>query len=107
MAPYPHMPAGAQPIASTFSSRPVTYTATGAEGVDFNVPIGYTMADTTYAVVWASGGGTSGAGANQSSGVPIVDMPIASRTTTTFRVVLGQALAAGDKLQFVVTGSFL
>lgn len=101
-----HMPTNGQPTGSTFSSKPITYVGTGLEGFDFIVPIGATMADALYAITWASAGGVSGGDGKQTSGVEIVDLPLASRTTTQFRVVLGQALAAGDKLQFVITGSF-
>lgn len=99
-----HMPATAQP--GSFAVFPVTYTATGSEGTDFSVPLGVTMSSTTYGVYSQSAGGTSGDG-TQSSGVEVVDLPIASRTTTTFRVVLGQQPAAGDQLQFLVTGTVL
>lgn len=99
--PYPHMPASGLP--GNYSVFPVTYTGTGAEGTDFVVPIGATMSSTAYGVFSQSAGGTSGDG-SQTSGVEVVDMPIASRTTTAFRVVLGSALAAGDTLQFLING---
>lgn len=102
--PYPHMPTGGSVAGTLYRSVIVNYVGTGLEGSDFLVPIGATMADTAYAVTVASAGGSSGDG-TQTSGVEVVDMPIASRTTTQFRVVLGAPLAAGDKLQFVVTGN--
>lgn len=95
---------GTQPAGSVFGNVIVDYTGTGGEGTDFTVPINATMADDDYAVTWSSAGGSSGDG-TQTSGVEVVDIPIASRTTTAFRVVLGSALAAGDELQFVVTGN--
>lgn len=106
MAPYPHMPTSGSPSGTLFRSVIVNYVGTGLEGFDFNVPIGATAADNLYAITWASAGGLGGGDGKQTSGVEVVDLPLASRTTTQFRVVLGQALAAGDKLQFVITGSF-
>jgi hypothetical protein len=103
MAPYPHMPATAQPSGTGVFA--CTYTATGSEGTDVTVSIGKTMFDATYAVVFSSAGGTSGTDSKQSSGVEVVDIPIASRTTTTFRIVLGQQPAVGDKLQFIIMGN--
>ena len=89
------------PPVTTFA---VTYTATGSEGTDFTIPIGATLASGSYAVIVQSAGGASVDG-TQSSGVEVIDLPITNRTTTTFRIVLGQALAPGDVLQFLVTGS--
>lgn len=99
-----HMPTSAQPAGQSYRSLIVRYTGIGSEGTDITVPIGTPMLDTTYAVTVTSAGGTSGDG-TQTSGVEVVDMPRASRTTTQFRVVLGQALAAGDVLEFIVTGT--
>ena len=100
------MPTGGSPSGSSFRSVIVNYVGTGLEGSDFVVPIGATAADLLYAITWASAGGTSGGDSKQTSGVEVLDLPIADRTTTQFRVVLGQPLAAGDKLQFVLTGNF-
>lgn len=82
----------------------VNYTGTGSEGTDFTVSLGTTMSDTNYAIAYASAGGTNGDG-TQTSGMEVVDMPVAARTTTTFRVVLGAPMAAGDKLQFLILGN--
>lgn len=100
--PYPHMPASG--LLGNYSVFPVTYVGLGTEGTDFSVPIGKTMTDATYGVFAQSSGGTSGDG-TQTSGVEVVDLPIASRTTTAFRVVLGSTLAAGDTLQFLINGT--
>lgn len=100
------MPTSGAAAGSLYRSVIVNYVGTGSEGADFTVPLGATAADTSYAITWASAGGTSGGDSKQTSGVEVVDLPIADRTTAQFRVVLGQALAAGDKLQFVITGSF-
>lgn len=99
------MPSFSNPgIVSGASLVLVNYIGTGAEGTDVTMTIPNAMANATYAVLVASAGGTSGDG-TQASAVEVVDMPIASRTTTTFRVVLGKSLTAGDKLQFVVAGT--
>jgi hypothetical protein len=76
--------------------RVVTYTATGAEGTDFMVDIGATLAADDYEVLWSPAGVTN---------LPILDLPTAlagDRTTTQFRVVLADALAADDVLKFFV-----
>lgn len=98
-----HMPAIAQPAG--VATVPVVYVATGIEGADLTIPIPRPMFDTAYSIVFSSGGGTSGDDSKQSSGVEVVDMPTASRTTTTFRVVLGQQPAAGDVLNFLLFGT--
>jgi hypothetical protein len=74
----------------------VDYTATGAEGTDFSVTIGSTLASDTYTVVWAPKGMAS---------VPIIDLPdtvAGDRTTTTFRVLTSAQMTAGDVISFVV-----
>lgn len=79
------------------SSRIVTYTATGAEGVDFTVPIGTTLALDTYEVGLL---GIAGA-----ANFPILDFPNAvagDRTTTTFRVLSAAVLTVGDILKFQI-----
>lgn len=86
-----------------FRTFAVGYTATGSEGTDFTVTLQNAMANTSYSVFAANAGGTSGDG-SQSSGVDVIDLPVASRTQTAFRVVLGASLAAGDQLQFLVAG---
>lgn len=74
----------------------VDYVATGAEGSDFNVPIGATLVNDTYQVFWAPKGVTM---------IPVVDLPntlAGDRTTTTFRVITSASLTAGDTLSFLV-----
>lgn len=74
----------------------INYIATGIEGTDFNVPIGQTLANTTYGVTWAPAG---------VSNVPVLDLPnrIASdRTVTQFRVQLATSFTAGDRIAFFV-----
>jgi len=81
---------------STATVQRVTYTATGAEGTDFFVTIGVTMAADTYDVFPAAKGVTS---------VPIIDCPDTlgtDRTTTTFRVLTADVLTAGEKIAFLV-----
>lgn len=81
---------------STANVVTVNYTATGAEGTDFTVTIGATMASDTYLVVPTTRGVAS---------VPVMDCPdtlAADRTATTFRVVTADVLTAGDKLAFLV-----
>jgi hypothetical protein len=103
--PYPHMPAGVfPPVTSGMQTFSVDYTATGTEGTDFDVQIGQVMADTTYSVVPANAGGTSGDG-TESSGVYTPEIPNAGRGLGQFRVLIGAPLVAGDVLKFVITGN--
>ena len=79
------------------SSRIVTYTATGAEGIDFMVPIGTALASDGYTVLWAPAG---------VSNVPVLDLPNTQpgdRTQTHFRVALADVLTLGDVLTFVIS----
>lgn len=73
----------------------VTYTATGIEGTSFMVPLPEARADASYSVVWAPQGVTN---------VPLLDLPQnpGDRTTTAFRVLTAEQLAAGEKLHFWV-----
>ncbi len=81
---------------STATVQRVTYTATGAEGTDFSVTIGVTMAADTYGVFPAP--------------VDVVNVPVLScpnalgtdRTTTAFRVLTADVLTVGDKIEFLV-----
>lgn len=79
------------------AARIVEYTATGAEGTDFMVPVGTTLADDEYEVGLF---GTRGV-----VNVPICDFPNAlagDRTQTEFRVVTAAVLTAGDVLLFQI-----
>ena len=81
---------------STSIVQRVTYTATGAEGTDFSVTIGTTMASDDYDVFPAAKGVSS---------VPIIDCPDTlgtDRTTTAFRVLTSDVLTAGEKIAFLV-----
>lgn len=79
---------------TTNTARIVSYTVTGAEGSDFNVGIGATLSNDEYGLIWSPTGLTT---------VPLLDLPTADRTTTSFRVlVTGGALTVGDKLTFFV-----
>ncbi len=91
MAPYPHMPGATLPVGPVR----VTYVATGAEGEDFRVPIGSTMSNNTYDIVFQPMG---------MAALPAVDMPNGpgDRTTVDFRVLTNGPLTAGDKLRFFV-----
>lgn len=73
----------------------VNYTATGAEGVSFVVPIGADMGTDQYVIMWAPSGVTD---------FPVPDFPdgAGDRTSTQFRVNVAAALTAGDKLSFVL-----
>jgi hypothetical protein len=77
--------------------RIVTYTATGAEGTDFTVSIGATLALDTYEVGYF---GAAGAAI-----IPVFDFPAAlagDRTTTTFRVLSSSVLTAADVFKFQI-----
>lgn len=71
----------------------VTYTATGSEGTSFTVPIGLTMSNANYVVLWS---------AQNVSNFPIVNLPTAGRTTTTFPVETAVQMTAGEQLVFVL-----
>ncbi len=71
----------------------VRYTATGTEGVDFVVPIGLTLPSAGYGLSWAPAG---------MAAIPAVDLPVAGRTTNSFRVLINAALTAGDVILFTV-----
>lgn len=97
-----HMPTygedgnGCSAEGSCADPRVVTYTATGAEGTDFNVSIGATLAADDYELTWAPAGVAA---------LPILDLPSAlagDRTTSQFRVLVGDALTAGDVLKFFI-----
>lgn len=75
------------------TARRVPYTATGAEGTDFTVSIGATLAASDYGMTWAPAGVAS---------LPILDLPEDDRTTTQFRVLVGDPLTAGDRLDFFI-----
>lgn len=82
---------------SCASTRIVTYVGTGAEGVDFSVPIGTTLAADTYNVGLL---GIAGA-----VNFPILDFPnvlAGDRTTTAFRVLAAAPLTVGDILKFLI-----
>ena len=72
----------------------VTYTATGSEGSDFDVPIGATLVSANYSVEFSCAGATY---------IIDADMPTADRTTSQIRVVTTSAPVAGDVLDFVLT----
>ena len=90
-----HMPTFANPDVTAGGRILVDYTATGLEGVSFLCPIGQTLAGANYRVFWAPQGVTN---------LPVPDFPTnpGDRTTTYFRVNVAAALAAGDKLTFVL-----
>jgi hypothetical protein len=98
----PHMPTYGEDGSGCTSegcstTRIISYTATGAEGTDFNVPIGATLAADTYNVGLL---GTAG-----SANFPVLDFPNAlagDRTTTQFRVLSAATLTAGDILKFLL-----
>lgn len=71
----------------------VTYTATGTEGTSFLVPIGQTLNDANYEVVWSSNGVDN---------VPVLDLPDTDKSTTNFRVTVADVLTAGNKFVFVI-----
>lgn len=97
-----HMPTvpGPTPVAGASAGLPVEYIATGIEGLSFLVPIGQVVNNDTYKVVYAPQGVQN---------VPFVDLPTAGgaldRSTTFFRVNVVAALAAGEKLVFVLFGA--
>jgi hypothetical protein len=96
----PHMPTSEGPSAVVGASEglPVEYEATGLEGTSFLVPIGQTVNNSTYAIVYAPAGITN---------VPLLDLPNTpgDRTTTYFRVTTAVQLAAGETLVFVLFGA--
>ena len=73
--------------------RIITYTATGAEAQPFDVPIGTTLATADYDIFWSSAGVVN---------VPVLDVPTAGRTTTTFPVTTADSLSPGDVLKFLL-----
>lgn len=97
MPPYPHMPNAASPATGlpSLGGVWVTYTATGAEGTDFRVPIGQTLPDALYSIFWQPMGMTA---------IPVLDTPdgAGDRTTTDFRVQINGPLTAGDKIRFLL-----
>jgi positive regulator of sigma E activity len=87
---------GATCADSGCGSRVVSYTATGAEGTDFNVSIGATLAADDYNVFFSPAGVTN---------LPVLDLPTAlagDRTTSTFRVTTADVLTVGDVLKFLI-----
>lgn len=95
-----HMPnnASVSSLSGISGGLPVEYTATGLEGTSFLVPIGQTVNNTTYKIIYSPQGVSS---------VPFVDLPqaVGDRTTTYFRVNTVAQLAAGEKLVFVLFGA--
>lgn len=73
------------------------YTATGAEGSDFNVTItGGPLPTDVYNLYWSPKGVTQ---------IPVIDLPdtlSGDRTTTTFRVITSSAPALGDIFSFLI-----
>lgn len=88
-------------VGTVVPARIVTYVATGAEGVDFMVPIGATLANDEYDVGFF--------GAAGAVTVPAVwDFPNAlagDRTASAFRVLVPDVLVAGDVFKFQVTAT--
>lgn len=84
-------------IAENTNLRATDYTATGAEGSDFNVAIaGTALPNDVYEIYWAPKGVTL---------IPVLDLPdtlAGDRTTTTFRVITSANLTAGDILSFLI-----
>ncbi|MDX1421517.1 MAG: hypothetical protein R3322_00165 [Kiloniellales bacterium] len=76
----------------------VTYTATGVEGSDFMVPLGFTRSTDTYSVFPANQGMTS------ILGIDCPDIAGPDRTTTDFRVITTAPPTAGDELRFIIAG---
>ncbi len=76
--------------------RVVTYTATGAEGTDFNVTVSPAVSADDYDLFPATAGVTN---------IPLLDLPNlvdGDRTTSAFRVTTGDTLTAGDELVFLL-----
>lgn len=96
----PHMPTSDGPsvVVGASEGLPVEYTATGLEGTSFLVPIGQTVNNATYSILYAPAGITN---------VPLLDLPQAGgdRTTTYFRVTTAVQLDAGETLVFVLFGA--
>lgn len=93
-----HMPTSAAPTggAGNMGGRKVSYVATGAEGVDFMVPIGTVLGADDYEIVLSP---------QLVAAVPVCDFPnevAGDRTTSQFRVRLAAPLTAGDKLVFLL-----
>lgn len=79
------------------SPRIITYVATGAEGTDFMVSIGTTLASDEYDV--------SLFGITAAANFPILSFPealAADHTTTQFRVLSAAVLTAGDIIKFIL-----
>jgi hypothetical protein len=88
-----HMPTNDQ--AAFVGTVRVTYVATGAEGEDFRVPIGQTMPDADYDILWQPMG---------MAAIPVIDLPnnAGDRTVDDFRVITNGPLTAGDKIRFFI-----
>ncbi len=79
------------------SPRIITYVATGAEGVDFMVPIGVELATDEYDVALF--------GVTAAADFPVLAFPEAlagDHTTTHFRVLSAAVLTAGDTIKFML-----
>ena len=96
----PHMPTtdGPSAVVGASSGLPVEYEATGLEGTSFLVPIGQTVNNATYSILYAPAG---------IENVPLLDLPQepGDRTTTYFRVNTAVQLAEGETLVFVLFGA--
>lgn len=73
-----------------------TYTATGAEGSDFVIPLPATRVDDNYVPQVTCGG------VDASLTFDCPDLISSDRTTSQFRVIASAALQAGDRLDVVV-----
>lgn len=98
LTPQPFVIAGAATSGSAGSSlQAFRYTATGAEGSDFNVPLPAARADDSYVVVATLSGVAS------IVGIDCPDLLAGDRTTLQFRVITSGAVTAGDQIDFIVT----
>lgn len=70
-----------------------TYTATGAEGSDFNVSLPAARASTSYGIWWSIG---------DAAVIFSARFPRADRALAQFRVLTTTALTAGDEIDFIV-----
>jgi hypothetical protein len=98
LTPQPFVIRGGSSSGSPASSlQSFRYTATGAEGSDFMVPLPAARGNDTYSVQAQCAGVTS------ILGIDCPDLLAGDRTTTQFRVITTGAVTAGDQFDFIVT----
>lgn len=97
LSPAPFVIRGASVTSgSVGSTQTFRYTATGAEGSDWNITLPAARANDAYVVIATLAGVTS------IYGLSCPDTLVSDRTTTQFRVVTTVSVTAGDQIDFIV-----